>query len=38
MNGLYNLLSKTNKVMALTMLKDPEKALALLMRMEVTVS
>ncbi len=34
MNGLYILLSKMNKIMALTMLKDPEEALALLMRME----
>ncbi len=35
MNGLYILLSKTNKIMALTMLKDPEETLALLMRMEI---
>ncbi len=34
MNGLYVLLSKMNKIMALTMLEDPEEALALLMRME----
>jgi len=37
MNGLYILLPKTNKVMALIMLKDLEEALALLMRMEVKV-
>ncbi len=34
MNGLYVLLSKMNKVMALTMLEDPEEALAFLMRLE----
>ncbi len=34
MNGLYILLSKMNKVMALTMLEDPKEALALHMRME----
>jgi hypothetical protein len=37
MNGLYILLSKTNKVMALTMLKDLEEALALFMRKELKV-
>jgi len=34
MNGLYVLLSKMNKIMALTMLEDPEEALALLMKVE----
>ncbi len=34
MNVLYILLSKMNKVMALTMLEDHQEALALLMRME----
>jgi len=37
MNGLYILLSKTNKVMALTMFKDLEEALAFFMRKELKV-
>jgi hypothetical protein len=34
MNGLYILLSKMNKVMAMTMFEDLEEALALLTKME----
>jgi hypothetical protein len=37
MNGLYLLLSKMNKIMALTMFEDPEEGLALLMRMKLKV-